>query len=133
MSAPLACLATPYACYPHGTVAAWQAACRLAGRLIKAGQNVYSPIAHTHCIARYGGIDALDHDIWMPFDQAMMDRCDVLIVARMDGWDQSKGIAMEIAAFEKAGKPIFDLDPRTLTMTRRNDERPAQSPSRGRG
>jgi nucleoside 2-deoxyribosyltransferase len=117
--APLAYVATPYTCYAHGTVAAWQAACRLAGKLIKAGTNCYSPIAHSHPIARYGGLDPLDHDLWMPLDQAMMERCDVLIVAHLDGWECSKGIAIEVAFFEKAGKPIFDLDPQTLTMTRR--------------
>jgi hypothetical protein len=119
MIAPLAYLATPYSAYKHGPVAAWQAACRLAGRLIKAGTNVYSPIAHSHCIARYGGLDPLDHDLWMPLDKSMMDRCEVLLVAHMEGWEISKGIAIEVAAFEKAGKPIFDLDPQTLTMTKR--------------
>lgn len=116
---PLAYLSSPYARYKHGTVAAFMAACRIAGRLIRAGVNVYAPIPHSHCIARYGGLDALDHAIWMPFDQVMMDRCDVLLVAHMEGWDVSKGIAIEVAAFESAGKPVFDLDPQSLTMVRR--------------
>lgn len=119
MGAPLAYLATPYSRYPHGTVAAWQAACRLAGALIKAGTNIYSPIAHSHPIVRYGGLDALDHDLWLGLDQAMMERCDVLIVAHMPGWQESKGIAIEVAAFMAADKPIFDLDPPTLVMTKR--------------
>jgi hypothetical protein len=122
MTAPLAYLATPYSNYRHGTVAAWMAACRIAGRLIKARQNVYSPIAHTHPVARYASIDPLDHELWLEFDEAMMERCDVLIVAHMDGWDQSKGIAIEVATFEAAGKPIFDLDPHSLTMARRSAE-----------
>ncbi len=119
MAVPLAYLATPYSRYRYGTVAAWEAACRIAGHLIKAGQLVYSPIAHTHPIARYGGVDPLDLAIWLPFDQAMIDRCDVLIVAHLDGWDESVGVAHEIAEFEKAGKPIFDLVPSSMTMTRR--------------
>lgn len=119
MTAPLAYLATTYSKFPHGTVAAWQAACRLAGRLMKSGITCYSPIVYGHPIARYGGLDALDHAIWMPFDQVMMDRCDVLLVAHMEGWDVSKGIAIEVAAFESAGKPVFDLDPQSLTMVRR--------------
>jgi hypothetical protein len=111
---PLAYLATPYSRYKHGTVAAFQEASRLAGRLIKAGQLVYSPIAHTHPIARYGGIDPLDHAFWMAINQGMLDRCDVLLVAHLDGWKESKGIAIEVAEFERMGKPIFDLDPVTL-------------------
>jgi hypothetical protein len=116
---PLAYLATPYSLHPHGTVAAWQAACRLAGQLIRAGTNVYSPIAYLHAVGRYSGIDPLDHEFWMRIDRAMMDRCDVLLVAHMAGWESSKGMAIEIADFERAGKPIFDVDPQTLTMTRR--------------
>jgi hypothetical protein len=121
MSAPLAYLATPYSKFPHGIVVAWQAACRLAGRLIKAGTNCYSPIAHAHCVACYGGLDPLDHDLWMSLDQTMMDRCDVLLVAHLESWEVSRGIAIEVAAFEAAGKPIFDLDPVSLTMTRRKE------------
>jgi nucleoside 2-deoxyribosyltransferase len=119
---PLAYLSSPYTRFPHGTVAAWQAACRIAGRLIKSGQNIYSPIAHLHPIIRYAALEALDHEFWINYDRSMMERCDVLIVAHMDGWDQSKGIAIEVATFEAAGKPIFDLDPQSLTMARRHAE-----------
>jgi hypothetical protein len=50
----------------------------------------------------------------------MMRVCDVLIVVHMESWDTSKGIAMEVEHFERSGKPIFDMDPETLVMTRRN-------------
>jgi len=49
----------------------------------------------------------------------MMARCDSLIVAHMDGWAESKGIAHEVEFFAKAGKPIFDLNPTTLFMEKR--------------
>ena len=81
--------------------------------------NVYSPIAHTHPLALYGNLDPLDHLIWLPFDQAMMNAADVLLIAHMQGWQESYGIAHEIEYFETAGKPIFDLDPKTLVMTKR--------------
>ncbi len=113
-------IATPYSRYNDGTFAAWVRACRIAGGLIKLGHAVYSPIAHAHPIAHYGDIDPLDHKIWLPFDQAMIDRCDALIVAHLDGWDQSVGIAHEIAEFEKAGKPIFDLNTLSMTMAERS-------------
>lgn len=115
----LAYLATPYSRYKGGPARAYKDACKLAAKLLLAGIKAYSPIAHTHGIAIHGALDCLDHSIWLPFDEAMMKAADVLIVARMEGWEDSFGIAHEVKFFESAGKPIFDLDPATMVMTRR--------------
>lgn len=114
-------LATPYTRYPGGQDIAFEHAAVLAARLLRHGITVYSPIAHTHPIATLGGIDPMDHAIWLPFDKVMMERCDVLLVAHMEGWQESFGIAEEIKFFEAERKPIFDLDPMRLTFTRRRD------------
>lgn len=119
MSAYLAYLASPYAAHSGGTAAAYAEVCKLAARLLKAGVTVFSPIAHSHGIAVWGSLNPIDHDIWIPFDKLIMARCDALIVAHMPGWRESKGMAIEIAFFEAARKPIFDLNPESLTMARR--------------
>lgn len=117
----LSYLATPYSKYPGGIDQAWKDACRLAARLLlEAGVKVYSPIAHTHPLAIYGGLDPLDLDLWLSFDEIMMAKADSLIVARLKSWDRSRGVAHEIAVFKAAGKPIFDLDPETLAIARRS-------------
>lgn len=116
----LAYVATPFSAYPLGIERAWIDACKIAARLLKIGVRVYSPIAHTHSIAIHGELDAMDLSIWLPFDEAMMEKCDSLVVAHLSSWELSKGIAHEIAFFERAGKPIFDLDPETLKITRRS-------------
>lgn len=119
----LAYLATPYSRYPAGPVSAFIDAATLAARLLRAGVNAYSPIAHTHPLAVYGNLDQFDHSIWLPFDELMMSRCDTLIVAHMEGWQESKGIAHEVAFFERAMKPIFDLpDITTCSMVLRERE-----------
>ena len=115
----IAYLATPYSKFPGGIKRAFVEASKLAARLMLAGVKVYSPIAHTHPLAVYGDIDPLDHYIWLPFDETMMTLASNLIVAHMHGWQESKGIKHEIEFFEKASKPIFDLDIKTLMMTRR--------------
>lgn len=115
----LAYLATPYSKYTPGIEAAFIDASKLAARLMLSGVQVYSPIAHTHPLAVHGGIDPLDLSIWLPFDEAMMKACDVLIVAHMQGWEESTGIAHEVKFFEDAGKRIYDLDPIALSMTSR--------------
>lgn len=97
-------VATPYSAYPAGIDAAFHDACTATAEFIKRGIPVYSPIAHTHPVALAGGMDPLDHTIWLPADQPFMDAARGLIVVQMDGWDKSKGIAFEIEAFEKVSK-----------------------------
>lgn len=126
MKGNLSYLATPYTKYPDGPEQAFRDAASLAARLLRIGLKVYSPIAHTHPIAVYGNIDPLDLSIWLPFDEAMMIAADVLIVAHMAGWKESRGIAHEIQFFEESHKPIFDLEPKTLLMVRRRMVRPVR-------
>lgn len=104
-------LATAYSKHPNGLDSAWQEACRVAGSLIKNGVPVFSPIAHGHPIAVQAGMDPLDHSFWLAFDQTMIDVSRGLIVYRDEGWKNSKGIAIEIEEFKKAGKPVYYLDP----------------------
>lgn len=111
-------LASPYSRFPGGHVKAFEETARLAAKLLREGMRIFSPITHCHPIALYGDIDPLDHDIWLPFDEAMMDACEYLLVARMPGWQDSKGIAHEIELFQRFGKPIFHLDPDSMTIFR---------------
>ncbi len=112
-------LATPYSKYHKGTEAAFQDACRLAAELIRRGVHFFAPIAHTHPIAKYGYLEERDLNIWLKFDEHMMARCDALLVAHMEGWAESRGIAYETDYFIKADKPIWDLYPETMEMSER--------------
>jgi hypothetical protein len=107
-------LATPYSKYPGGIEAAYIDACRATASLLRQGIQCYSPIAHTHGIAVHGGLDPLDHDLWLPFDEAMMKACEVLIICRMEGWERSKGIKYEEMRFLEMGKKVeycdFDVE-----------------------
>jgi hypothetical protein len=99
-------LATPYSRYPHGLDAAHIDACLVAASLISRGLSIYSPIAHTHPIAHHGGLDKMDHAMWLQFDEAMMTASYGLIVAQLPGWEDSRGIDHEIEFFTRAGKLI---------------------------
>ncbi len=114
-------LATPYAKFPGGIDAAFREAACLAAKLLRAGYVVYAPIVHTHPVAVHGGIDPLDHSIWIAFDEAMMGACDALLVATLPTWNESRGIRIEIAHFERAGKPVYLLDPDSLRLVRHFD------------
>ena len=117
--APLCYLATPYSKYPSGIDAAFIEAARITGELIKSSIKVYSPIVHCHPASVHGNIPPLDHSIWLPFDEAMMQACAVLIVAQMAGWHESFGVAHEIDFFERRGRPIYDLNPERMSLARR--------------
>ncbi len=109
-------LATPYSKYPHGIQVAFENACQIAARLLIKGVKIYSPVAHTHPIAIHGGLNPYDNQIWLPFHRTIMERCSGLIIAEMEGWSTSYGIAEEIAYFAGSGKDISGLDPITLKM-----------------
>lgn len=123
MANSLAYLASPYSKFHLGLEAAFIEASQIAAKLLASGVKVYSPIAHTHPIAFYGGLDLLNLNIWLPFDEAMMERADILIVAHMRGWSESTGVKHEIAFFEREKKPIFDLDPSNMKMVKRIADR----------
>lgn len=103
-------LATPYTDYPDGHEAAFREAARVAAWLATKGMTVYSPIAHSHPLAESGLLPKTDHDLWMRLDAPFMEAASSLIVVRMTGWDKSRGVTFEIAAFKRAGKPIFYMD-----------------------
>lgn len=118
----LAYLATPYTHYKDGIEIAFREASRIAALLLIAGVEIYSPIAHCHPLAIYGDIDALDRDFWLNYQEQFMLRCDVLIVAEMDGWKDSIGMQHETNFFERAKRPIFLLNPATMIMRRKPAE-----------
>lgn len=100
-------LASPYSKYAEGLEAAFVEASKIAARLIVNGTKVYCPIAHTHPIAVLGGLDALDHTLWMPVDEPFMEHAVGLLIAEdMEGWEDSYGIQQEILTFTRANKPI---------------------------
>lgn len=118
MNGGLAYLATPYRKYPGGPEEAFVATCKLAALLIRTGINVYSPIAHSHAIATHGRL-GLHDPLWIAFAETMMQASRVLIVAQMPSWEESVGVEHEVKYFERAGKPIFDCNPATLLLIRR--------------
>ena len=103
-------LATPYSKYPRGIDAAFEEACKVTAYLIQQGVRVFCPIAHTHPIAMHGGIDPLDHAIWIPADKPFMDGAAALLVCQMESWEKSYGINIEIKEFQAAGKNVYFME-----------------------
>lgn len=100
-------VASPYSKFPDGIEAAFTEISRHTARLVDAGLAVFSPIAHSHPVAIHGGLDPLDHSVWMPLDEPMMRAAHGIIVVQMEGWRESYGVGVEINAFRAAGKPVL--------------------------
>jgi hypothetical protein len=103
-------LATVYSKHPNGLEAAHVMAARAAADLLRLGVTVYSPICHTHPIAMIGGLDPLDHAIWLPADAPFMRAARGLIVLKSPGWESSFGIGEERKAFQQMAKPICFIE-----------------------
>jgi hypothetical protein len=128
-------LASPYSRYPDGRSKkediaagglrrdralrklheAFTLASENAGLLIMAGVPVYSPIAHTHPIAIYGGIDPLDLDIWLPFCKPFMHAAKAVIYLEAESWEVSAGMQWEGSDFSKNGVPGKSMKPYQVT------------------
>ena len=104
-------LATPYTRFPGGIEAAFIAACEQTALLVRHRIPIYSPIAATHPVAIHGGLDPMDHTIWLPHDKPMMRAASGLIVCMLPTWKDSYGIAFEQDEFDRMGKPILFMEP----------------------
>lgn len=86
------------------------AANRAASKLIQEGNHVFSPISHSHPIAEEGDLPR-GWDYWQDYDRLMLSVCTKLVVLKLDGWEQSVGVAGEISIAEEMGLPIVYIDP----------------------
>lgn len=106
-------LASPYSHPdPAQKIERYRAACTVAGRLMKRGKNVFSPIAHSHVIEEHfedGKIEG--HTFWLKQDFAILRHCEKLVVLRLDGWQASKGVAAEVEFAGRLGIPVEYIDP----------------------
>jgi hypothetical protein len=82
----------------------YDAVCALAASLTRKGHMVWSPIAHGHSLARFGL--PKDAAYWERFNTRCIQACDEVWIAKMTGWDESKGIAREIEMAKELGKVV---------------------------
>ena len=103
-------LASPYS-HPDSQVrqARFEAACRAAADLIRAGQPVIAPIVQGHALVRYGLPG--DWTFWEPLARAYLARCDEILVLTLDGWEDSEGVQAEMALASARGKRVDYLEP----------------------
>ena len=108
-------LASPYT-HPDPRVRhqRFEVACRAAAALLRAGVSVFSPIAHSHPIAKYGV--PTTWGFWQRVDQDYLRHCQALGVLKLPGWKESVGVQAEIKLAKSLGIPILEIEPEVLDI-----------------
>src|SRR5260370_25301843 len=93
--------------------ARFRAATSAAAKLIERGRIVFSPVTMTHPIDRVlaGEHHTLGSKFWVRFDEPFMERCDEIVILRVDGWEKSSGVSRERRFFQDRGLPVSFMDP----------------------
>lgn len=98
-------LASPYSHHATAVMRSrFQFVQSLTFELIKRDLKVFSPIAYSHQFAQLGA--GATYETWKEFDVAMLERCDLLAVLCIDGWNESLGVGAEIGVAEMIGLPV---------------------------
>ena len=106
MTGKLIYLACPYTDPdPAVRLARFETANLVASYLYKAGCVVISPISMMHPIAEAHGLP-LDWEFWQHADRILVERCAVVLVIAIDGWDKSTGISEEVSIAHELGIPV---------------------------
>jgi hypothetical protein len=72
---------------------------------IKEGKVVFSPITYGHTLTYFGDLPT-DWEFWEKLCISFLDKCNELHILTLEGWEESRGIKMEIEYAKKKGIPI---------------------------
>jgi hypothetical protein len=87
---------------------------RLVAHLIKEhGLLIVNPIEMCHNLSKRYGLPG-GYEYWKSRDRKLISLSDGIIVAQMDGWEESIGVTDEIRYANLLGKPVFTIDPQTM-------------------
>lgn len=73
--------------------------------LLKQSVWIYSPIVHCHELAKTSSLPK-DFDYWQNYNRAMLRGATDLLVLKIEGWAESKGVAAEVKYAIELGKLV---------------------------
>lgn len=110
-------LGTVYRSFPGGLDAAFDEASRIAAAFMDAGVCIFSPITHSHPIARFTTLSPAD-GMWVTLHKPFMALCGGMIFCRMPNWSESEGLKIEEEHFLTVLKrPVVYVDPDHLDLS----------------
>ena len=73
------------------------------------GIVVFNPLSHSVPINEFlSNVDS--HEFWMSMDIPILRRCDELLVLGLEGWQESRGVQIEIFETMASAKPITQIE-----------------------
>jgi hypothetical protein len=78
---------------------------RKAAELVASGLVVVSPITYGHTLLSFSDMPS-NWEFWKKFCISILDKCDCLVVYKMPGWDQSRGVQEEISYAKSKDIPV---------------------------
>ena len=87
----------------------YNAVTRLTGLMSKEGYIVFSPITHSHPVAKMTKLSG-GWGFWSKIDYAFIRACKICVVYMLPGWRQSVGVQAEIKYCEEHGIPVMYID-----------------------
>jgi len=101
-------LASPYSHKDAAVRAArFDAVCDVTAMLLDDGLAVYSPILQGHTVVPKLLHREDDHGFWMGACLPFIESCDMVGILTINGWRESKGVAMEVLLAMSMGIRVF--------------------------
>jgi len=107
-------MASVYTSHPGGRETAFNESAKIAAWLMSKGLNIVAPIPHSHPISEHMAAEFDTHALWMKQDKPMVFKSFGLIVCKMPGWGDSRGVTMERGWAYEMNKPVLGLDLDTI-------------------
>ena len=98
-------LASPYS-HPDPAVktARYRAALNATRFLLEKKIWVHSPIVHCHYLAIEAGLPD-NFEFWQEYNFAILERAEEMLILRMEGTEESRGVKAEMAEATRLGIP----------------------------
>ena len=93
----------------------FRAVSRVAAGMMKEGTMVFSPISHCHPMAEEAGLPK-GWGFWGKYDEAMLSRCQKMVVLKLPGWDKSEGVSREIELAREFGIPVEFMETSIVSL-----------------
>jgi hypothetical protein len=81
---------------------------KFVARALFLGLHVYSPIVHCHQLACKYDMPK-NAKFWENYNHDLLERSDAVVVLRLDGWDESKGVGAEMAHARDKGIKVVTV------------------------
>jgi hypothetical protein len=80
-----------------------------AAQLTSQGYHIFSPLTHNEILVDL--VQDMPKEHWLEFDLAILSICKRLFILKLDGWNSSKGVQIEMDFAKKNGIPIEEIMP----------------------